>query len=94
MSVQKTKKGWWIMPLLAIMVVYAAFTFTSQSDELYLINLEIKQLERKIAKEAERKEQLQEEKDEILSDESIEKIAREKLGMVRDGERVFVDTNK
>jgi cell division protein FtsB len=34
------------------------------------------------------------ERDEISSDESIEKIAREKLGMVKDGERVFVDTNK
>lgn len=82
------------MPLLAVMIVYAAFTFASQSDELYMINLEIKQLEQKIQKESDKKEELLKEKDEILSDESIEKIAREKLGMVRDGERVFVDTNK
>lgn len=94
MSVQKAKQGWWVLPLVVVMLVYAAFTFTSQSQELYLVNLEISQLEQKIQKENARKEELLEQKDEISSDESIEKIAREKLGMVRDGERVFVDTNK
>ncbi len=94
MSVQKTKQGWWVGPLVIVMLIYAAFTFTSQSDELYLINMELKQLEQKIQKEEATKNDLLEQKDEITSDESIEKIAREKLGMVKDGERVFVDTNK
>ncbi len=91
---RKTKKGWWLTPLLAVVLIYAAFTFTAQSNDLYILNLEIKQLEQKVAKEEEEKQRLMEEKDEISSDESIEKIAREKLGMVKDGERVFVDTNK
>lgn len=82
------------MPLLAAVLIYAAITFTAQSNELYMINLEINQLEQKIAKEEEEKLSLLKQKDEISSDESIEKIAREKLGMVKDGERVFVDTNK
>ncbi len=82
------------MPLLAVVIIYAAFIFTTQSNDLYVLNLEIKQLEQKISKEEEEKRRLLEEKDEISSDESIEKIAREKLGMVKDGERVFVDTNK
>lgn len=94
MSIRKTKKGWWLTPLLAVVLIYAAFTFTAQSNDLYILNLEIKQLEQKIAKEEEEKQRLMEERDEISSDESIEKIAREKLGMVKDGERVFVDTNK
>lgn len=94
MSIRKTKKGWWLTPLLAAVLSYAAFTFTAQSNDLYILNLEIKQLEQKIAKEEEEKQRLMEERDEISSDESIEKIAREKLGMVKDGERVFVDTNK
>ncbi len=91
---RKTKKGWWLTPLLAVVLIYAAFTFTAQSNDLYILNLEIKQLEQKVAKEEEEKQRLMDEKDEISSDESIEKIAREKLGMVKDGERVFVDTNK
>jgi cell division protein FtsL len=93
-SIRKTKKEWWLAPLLAVVLIYAAFTFTAQSNDLYILNLEIKQLEQKIAKEEKEKQKLLEEKDEISSDESIEKIAREKLGMVKDGERVFVDTNK
>ena len=94
MSIRKTKKGWWLTPLIAVVLIYAAFIFTSQSNELYILNLEIKQLEQKTAKAEEEKQRLLEEKDEISSDESIEKIAREKLGMVKDGERVFVDTNQ
>ncbi len=94
MSIRKTKKGWWLVPLLAGVLIYATFTFSSQSNDLYILNLEIKQLEQKIAKEEEEKQRLLEQRDEISSDESIEKIAREKLGMVKDGERVFVDTNK
>ena len=94
MSVKRTNTGWWVVPLVVVMLVYAAFTFTAQSKELSLVELEIKQLEQKIQKEENKKCELLEVKDEISSDESIEKIAREKLGMVRDGERVFVDTNK
>ncbi|NLB78911.1 MAG: cell division protein FtsL [Clostridiaceae bacterium] len=91
---RKTKKGWWLTPLIAVVLIYATFVFTSQSNDLYILNLEIKQLEQKTAKAEEEKQRLLEEKDEISSDESIEKIAREKLGMVKDGERVFVDTNQ
>ncbi|HHU91042.1 MAG TPA: cell division protein FtsL [Clostridiaceae bacterium] len=94
MSTRKTKKGWWLTPLLVIVLIYAAFTFTAQSNDLYILNLEIKQLEQKIAREEEEKQRLLKERDEITSDDSIEKIAREKLGMVKDGERVFVDINK
>jgi len=78
---------------MAIVLIYAAFTFTSQSNDIYVLNLEIKQLEQKIAREEEEKQRMMKERDEISSDESVEKIAREKLGMVKDGERVFVDIN-
>lgn len=93
-AVQKKKKSWWMVPLLAGVLIYAAFTFTSQSHEMYILNLEIKQLEQKIAKEEEERLRLLEELDDISSYDNIEKLAREKLGMVKDGERVFVDINK
>lgn len=94
MAVQKKRKCWWLIPLMAGVLIYAAITFAAQSNDLYILDLEIKQLEEKIAKEEEEKKNLLKMKDEISSDESIEKIAREKLGMVKDGERVFVDINK
>lgn len=93
MSVQK-KKGLWVFPLVIIMMVYGAFVFHGQSQDIYAINLKLKQIQQKITNEEQLKQQLLEEKEEIKSDDCIEKLAREKLGMVRDGERVFVDTNK
>ena len=91
---RKTKKGWWVTPLLAAMLLYGAFAYHSQSNQLYMLNLKISEIERKIEKEKEKKQELLKQKEEISSDESIEKIAREKLGMVKDGEKVFVDINK
>jgi len=76
------------------MLLYGAFAYHSQSNQLYMLNLKISEIERKIEKEKEKKQELLKQKEEISSDESIEKIAREKLGMVKDGEKVFVDINK
>ena len=83
-----------MMPLLAAIILYGAFTYTSQSEELYLLNLQLQELQRKIENEKQINKKLKEHKDEISSEESIEKIAREKLGMVKDGEKVFIDINK
>ncbi len=93
MAVRKTR-NWWMMPLLAAIILYGAFTYTSQSEELYLLNLQLQELQRKIENEKQINKKLKEQKDEISSEESIEKIAREKLGMVKDGEKVFIDINK
>jgi len=59
-----------------------------------MLQLQMKQIEQRIQKEEELKQSLLAEKEALMSDESIERIAREKLGMVRDGEKVFVDINK
>ena len=82
------------MPLVAGTIVYGTFTFNAQATEFYEIKLQMKLLEEKVNKETESKQALLEQRDEITSDESIEKIAREKLGMVKDGERIFVDIDK
>ena len=94
MAGRKKKRVWWMMPLLAFMLLYGAITYTSQSEELYLLNLKIKELEQKIEKEMEIKKDLLKQKEEISSEESIEKLAREKLGMVKVEEKIFIDINK
>lgn len=58
------------------------------------IRIQMKEVEKRINKEKTLQEELLKQKDELSSDESIEKIAREKLGMVKDGERIFVDINQ
>lgn len=59
-----------------------------------MLQLQMNQIEQRIQKEEELKQSLVAEKEALMSDESIERIAREKLGMVKDGEKVFVDINK
>lgn len=90
----KRKSGWWIFPLLAVAFVYTAFTVYSQSRDMTAIRIQMKEVEKRINKEKTLQEELLKQKDELSSDESIEKIAREKLGMVKDGERIFVDINQ
>jgi cell division protein FtsL len=84
---------------LAILVfiglaVYFSYTFISQEAVLDRKNNEMKTIEAKITGENKQNETLKKQKDTMNSDEYIEKIAREKLGMVKPGERVFVDVNK
>jgi len=93
-SVRKRKSGWWIVPLLAVAFVYMAFTVYSQSRDMYAIRIEMKEVQKRIDREKALREELLKRKDELNSQESIERIAREKLGMVKDGERIFVDINQ
>jgi len=83
-----------MFPLLAVAFVYTAFTVYSQSREMTAIRIEMKEVQKRIEREKALKQELLRQKDELSSEESIEKIAREKLGMVKDGERIFVDINQ
>jgi len=67
MAVQKKNKGWWVVPIMAFALIYAAFAYTAQSEELYTINLELTELRAKIQKEKERQQSSIKERDEISS---------------------------
>lgn len=79
---------------MSVAFVYTAFTVYSQSREMTAIRIEMKEVQKRIEREKALKQELLRQKDELSSEESIEKIAREKLGMVKDGERIFVDINQ
>jgi len=88
------KKTKLIFIAVALFIVYFTVTFIEQQN---LINSKKKQIEdinQKIADEQKINEELNKSKEIIGSDEYIEKVARERLGMVKSGEKVFVDTNK
>ena len=88
------KKTKLIFIAVALFSVYFTVTFIEQQN---LINSKKKQIEdinQKIADEQKINEELNKSKEIIGSDEYIEKVARERLGMVKSGEKVFVDTNK
>jgi cell division protein FtsB len=62
------------------------------------LNNEKKQLEQQLQTEIKNGEELQKEINELnTSDKKIEKVAREKFGMVKDGEKIYrikIDSSK
>lgn len=85
-----------ILGLLVLLsfLTYFAFTFVDQQRIIYAKRMEMGQIESKIMEEQKNNEKLKKQKEMVNSDEYIEKMAREKLGMVKQGEKVFIDTNK
>ena len=90
---KKQKNTFGIFILLAIFL-YLSYIFVNQQRLLYAKNLELNKIENKIGEEEKLNEELSIEKEMIQSDEYIEKVAREKLGMVKKDERIFMDIGK
>lgn len=89
----KRKKSKFGAVLFLGALAYLTYLLISQQGILYAKQAQLDGLNSKIQTEEENKEKLIRQTEEINSNESIEKIAREKLGMVKHGERVFVDVN-
>jgi cell division protein FtsL len=87
---KKGKTSIGLLILLAIFL-YLSYIAVNQQRIINAKNLELTRLEEKIAEEKKTYEELQKQSEMIQSDEYIEKIAREKLGMVKKNERVYVD---
>ena len=75
------------------LVFYFIITLILQQSEISMIRAQMQVLQQKINQEEKKREELLEQKVEANTDAFIESIAREKLGMVKEGERLFVDTN-
>lgn len=80
--------------LMSGLLVYFVITYIDQQEEINKIENEMKALQNKIEKEKELQEELLRQQDIIETDEFIEKIAREKLGMVKEGERIYIDMDQ
>ena len=78
----------------AVVVIYFSCTIISQQSLINKKNKEIQNLEEQISQANEDADKLKNEIDNLQNPEYIEKVAREKLGLVRPNERVFVDSNK
>ena len=80
--------------IAGILLVYFIWTLISQQISISKKNGEIAELERKIEEVRLESDRLSKEVENLNDPEYIEKIARERLGLVRPNERVFVDSNK
>ena len=82
-----------MLVLMSGLIVYFLVTYVKQHDEISLIENEMNSLEQKIAKERQTQEELIELANQADTNGFIEKIAREKLGMVKEGERLYIDAD-
>ncbi len=80
--------------VVAFFAIAFVYTFVNQQITLSQKNRQIEELTEKVAVAKEETERLQQEVDNLSDPEYIEKIARERLGLVRPNERIFVDSNK
>lgn len=85
-----------LSPLVLIfmsgLIVYFIVTYIRQQEEFSHVRTELRAIEYKIKQEEQVQEKLLEQQSKAGTDEFIESIAREKLGMVKPGERLFVDS--
>jgi cell division protein FtsB len=93
----KRKKSLWSIIFtifIIVMSIYSVVTMIGQQKILSAKSSELKSIQAKIDEESKTSDELKKQKDIVNSDEYVEKVAREKLGMVKHGEKVFVDVNK
>ncbi len=92
MKKQKKFNLWTL--LLIICFCYFGYTFYNQQSSIEERRLQQDLLQKSIHTETVKKQQLLKQQAQINTDEFAEKVAREKLGYVKDGEKIYIDTNK
>lgn len=97
---RKTKKKKWkpqrVVTAVVVMVfaLYFVYIMIWQQVTISKKNKEINALEEKVQTATQQTEKLEAELENLNDPAYLEQIAREKLGLVRPNERVFVDANK
>ena len=92
MKKKKKSKFWFIV--IALIVLYSGYISYSLKGLLDSKKEQHADLQNKISLQKKQKADLEKQMKNINSDEYIEKVAREKLGMVKKNERVYVDVNR
>jgi cell division protein FtsB len=90
----KRKKSRMMLLLMILILGYFIYVAVNQQNVLNIREAEKRVVESKINSELKLNSELKVQKKDINSDGYVEKIAREKLGMVKNGEKVFVDINR
>ncbi|MCX8129863.1 MAG: septum formation initiator family protein [Clostridia bacterium] len=88
---KKSKLG--LILIVAVLVVFAR-VMIDQQRILYAKENQRDNLQKKIEEQNRINEELNNQKKIMNTDEYAEKVARDELGMIKPGERVFVDVNK
>ncbi|MDD2573089.1 MAG: septum formation initiator family protein [Bacillota bacterium] len=94
MKPKKTKKP--VRPkniVIILLAVYLVYTLSAQYIAISKSRTEEARIQAQIEQMKKENEKLKDEIERMQSDEYIEKIARERLGLIKSGEIMFVDVN-
>jgi|LSQX01.2.fsa_nt_gb cell division protein FtsL len=90
---KRKKPAWGLVLITGVFVLYLGVVLVKQQSMMYDQQLYMDDIQAKIKQEEALKQELLKQEEKVNSDEFVEKIAREELGMVKPGERIFVDIN-
>lgn len=90
----KRKKPGLKLLVIAGLLLYFVWLLFDQQKSIYSMTNERKVIETKIAEEKKLNADLKEQNEFANTDQFIESNAREKLGMVKQGEKVFIDSSR
>ncbi len=94
-KIKKRKKSLNIVHVISIVfIAYFGFTFFNQQLKLNKYNSQIEMYTKEIEAKQYLVEYYNNKNENISSDQYIESVAREKLGLVKPYETVYVDSNK
>ncbi len=79
---------------LLVLLLYVCCTFVHQKISLEQRYAIVKDYESQISEAKLEQDMLKKELEKVNSDEYLEKLAREKLGLIKPNDRVFVDVTK
>lgn len=79
--------------IILLVLFYAGYLLVTTSEQIEEKKAEISQLQSQLLKETEKLAELQEKISSIGTDEWVKEMAREKLGLVEDGEIVYREIN-
>jgi cell division protein FtsB len=92
--VSSRKKPRFGLIILSVFIAYFIYIMAGQEKLIKAKQVEMKQVEAMVEEEKALNQELKNQKEEVNSDQYIEKVAREKLGLVKPGEKVFVDIGR
>jgi len=91
---KKRRRPRWFILIVLIVIVNYFYILYEQQKMIDSKKAQLNEIQAKIAEETENNEYLKKEKEMVLTDEYIEKIARERLGLISPGEKIYVDVNR
>ena len=80
-----------LLLMLSVCIIYVGYILISQQIQMFKFNKQIRTNNEKIVSEQKEIDELNKTKQTYKSDEFIEKMARERLGYVKVGEKVYID---